>query len=137
MATKKGVVTTVISDSVGLKIRTAMSTSSSSDTGEKLYSGFIVYGATNGNWFEYLYYYDRQGIKHEYPSNRYSAIADPNNLTVKWITVTDEEDTTPPPDPTPGPLPTFEVVVGGSEYEIVSVQQPTANKVIVTIRPIA
>ena len=75
------------------------------------------------------------------PGTRYVAIANPNNLTTIYVTVTNEVDPNPEPEPEPEPppseLPTFEVVIGGSNYSIVSVTQTAENKVIVVLRPIA
>ena len=139
----KGTVTNNIADSTGLKIRTQMNTSTDSDTGEKLYRGDVIYGTVLGNWFAFTYYYDASNNMRrvDMPGTRYVAIANPNSLTTIYVTVTNEVDPNPEPEPEPEPppseLPTFEVVIGGSNYSIVSVTQTAENKVIVVLRPIA
>ena len=137
----KGVVTENISDSVGLKIRTQMNTSADSDTGEKLYKRDVIYGTVLGNWFAFQYYYDASNEmrKVTMPGTRYVAIANPNNLTTIYVTVTNDVDPGPGPDPEPEPpaeLPTFDIIVGGANYNIVSVTQTDEHRVIVVIRPI-
>jgi len=119
-----------------LTVRTEMRTGSETDTRANLNIGDIVYGTVLGNWIAYSYVYRKSAnmAKETFPGTRYSAIKNPLNLSQIFIRVTEGDDVEPVPVPPVDPLPTFEIVIGGSDYEIVEAAQ-VDNKIVIQIRP--
>jgi hypothetical protein len=107
----------------GVKIRTGMSAIPETDTGKKLFPGDRVYGTVLGNWIAFTDVYRNDGTVEDLGGTRYAAVANPTNLSEKYLTLTNEpEPPVPDPDPQPSVLPTLEISIGGDGYETVNVE---------------
>ena len=123
-----------------LTVRNAMTITTTSDTQVNLNMGDVVYGTVIGNWLAYNYVYRAGNIanKEVFQGTRYSAIKNPTNTSQVYIEVTEGSDVEPvpaPEQPVPNPLPVFEIVFSGTDYEVVKVEQ-SEGKIVIQIRPL-
>lgn len=117
-----------------LNIRTAMSTAPGTDVGD-VFPLDILLGSVLGNWFAFDKVVRKSTGQIElFPNTVYAAIANPLNLSEKYLTIeTTGEEPAPPTIPPAPVFPLLELTIGGA-YDVVTLEQRSTG-VYIQLKP--